>query len=127
MPEPDDAAALPWSDQAVEQLHEALLHHALRLLQAAGNVAGKREVLRWIFTPAPMRAVTKDPGGRPVQVLLPQHCTPFSFERCCHVCRLDPERLREALACALRERGLAELLADTFAAERLRIHNLPLA
>lgn len=95
-----------WSDQAVEQLHEAVLHYSLRALQARGNGVEKREILEWIFAPQPMVAMLRDEYGNPTEALLPQSATPFSFEQCCRICGYSPERLQDGLMPVLQEMGL---------------------
>ena len=104
------AQAESWSDEAVEQLHEAVLHHSLRALQARGKGAEQREILRWIFDPEPLVAVLRDAHGNPTEAILPQSLTPFSFERCCRICGYSPERLRAGLMPVLREVGLGKCL-----------------
>lgn len=103
----DDAETTePWSDEAVGQLHEAVLLHSLKALQARGNATEKREILKWIFTPIPMIATLRDENGEPAEVLLPQNATPFSFEMCCRFCGYSPDALRQSLAPILKEIGL---------------------
>lgn len=107
-PEPTDA----WSDAAVQQLHEALLRHALQALHTRGNPTLKQETLRWIFCPEAMVLTVPDAQGRPRSSVLPQPCTPFSFEQCCHICGYSPQRLRDGLAALLPAIGLADMLAQ---------------
>lgn len=64
---------LPWSDEAVAQLHEAVLHHSLKALQAKGNGVEKREVLEWIFAPQPMVVALEGVDGQRSEAVLPQH------------------------------------------------------
>jgi hypothetical protein len=109
--EPDEGRE-PWSDQAVEQLHEAILHYSLKALKARGNGAEKREVLQWIFAPKPMVAVLSDEHGNPVEALLSRSETPFSFERCCRTCGYSPERLMDGLMPVLREMGLGNVFNE---------------
>lgn len=101
-----------WSDAAVEQLHEGLLRHALQALHTRGNAALKREVLRWIFCPQPMVLMLPDPQGRLRAAVLPQDCTPFSFEQCCRICGYSPQRLRDGLAALLHAIGMADTLHE---------------
>ncbi|MEJ8838130.1 hypothetical protein [Ramlibacter sp. AN1133] len=101
-----------WSDQAVAQLHEAVLRHSLQALQARGKRAEKREILRWIFAPQPMVAVLRDARGQPFEAVLPQSLTPFSFEQCCRICGFSAERLRDGLMPLLRERGLGNVFNE---------------
>lgn len=101
-----------WSDQAVEQLHEAVLHYSLKALQARGNGAEKREILEWIFAPQRMVAVLHDEYGHPVEALLPQYVTPFSFEQCCRICGYSPERLMDGLMPILQEMGLGNVFNE---------------
>lgn len=101
-----------WSDAAVEQLHEGLLWHALQALHTRGNAALKREVLRWIFCPQPMVLMLPDPQGRLRAAVLPQDCTPFSFEQCCRICGYSPQRLRDGLAALLHAVGMADTLRE---------------
>lgn len=108
-PEPD---AQWWSDEAVEQLHEAVLHYSLKTLQARGNGAEKREVLEWIFAPQPMVAVLRDADGAAVEALLPQSLTPFSFEQCCRICGYSSERLMHGLMPILRAMGLGNVFNE---------------
>jgi hypothetical protein len=101
-----------WSDQAVEQLHEAVLQYSLRALQARGNGAEKREILEWIFAPQPMVAVLRDEFGNHTEALLPQSVTPFSFEQCCRICGYSPERLQDGLMPVLQEMGLGNVFNE---------------
>lgn len=101
-----------WSDKAVEQLHEAVLHYSLRALQARGNGAEKREILEWIFAPQPMVAELLDEFGNPTEALLPQSVTPFSFEQCCRICGYSAERLQDGLMPVLREMGLGDVFNE---------------
>ena len=101
-----------WSDEAVEQLHEAVLHYSLRALQARGNGAEKREILEWIFAPQPMVAMLRDEYGSPTEALLPQSVTPFSFEQCCRICGYSPERLQDGLMPVLQEMGLGNVFKE---------------
>jgi hypothetical protein len=107
-PEPIDA----WSDDAVQQLHEGLLRHALQALHTRGNPVLKQEILIWIFCPQDMVLTLPDTHGRQRATVLPQQCTPFSFEQCCRVCGYSPQRLRDGLAALLPAIGLAELHAQ---------------
>jgi hypothetical protein len=109
--EPGEGAE-PWSDDAVEQLHEVVLHYSLKVLKARGNGAEKREILEWIFAPQPMVATLPDEHGHPVEALLPRSQTPFSFERCCRICGFSPERLMDGLMPVLREMGLGNVLNE---------------
>jgi len=102
----------PWSDEAVEQLHEAVLHHSLKALQARGNGAEKREILQWIFAPQPMVAVLRNQYGHQVEALLPQPLTPFSFEQCCRICGYSSERLMNGLMPILRAMGLGNVFNE---------------
>lgn len=101
-----------WSDEAVEQLHEAVLHYSLKSLQARGNGAEKREVLNWIFAPQPKVAVLRNQYGHRVEALLPQSLTPFSFEQCCRICGYSSERLIDGLTPILREMGLGNVFNE---------------
>jgi hypothetical protein len=101
-----------WSDAAVEQLHEAVLRHSLKALQARGNGAEKREILQWIFAPQPMVAVLRDARGQTFEAVLPQSITPFSFVQCCRICGYSAERLRDGLMPLLRERGLGNVFNE---------------
>jgi hypothetical protein len=91
-----------WSDAAVAQLHEAVLHHSLRALQARGNGVEKAEVLKWIFVPDKLAAI----GGHANEVFVPQVLVPFSFERCCRICGYSPDRMRDELIPILNRVGL---------------------
>lgn len=114
MVEAADAHEPEWSDAAVEELHEAVLHYSLKLLQAKGNGAEKKEVLRWIFAPTTMVALVHDQDMQPVEVFLPQNSTPFSFEQCCRICGYSPERLMDGLVPILKEIGLGNVFKELF-------------
>lgn len=101
-----------WSDAAVEQLHEGLLRHALQALHTRGHAALKREVLRWIFCPQPMVLMLPDPQGRLRAAVLPQDCTPFSFEQCCRICGYSSERLMDGLKPVLSAMGLGNVFNE---------------
>lgn len=114
---PDQSAApetvsASWSDEAVDQLHEAVLHYSLKALQARGNGAEKREILKWIFAPEPMVVQLLNADGATNEVALPQHLTPFSFERCCRICRYRSEHLMDGLMPILREMGLGNFFNE---------------
>lgn len=109
---PKGALREEWSDAAVAQLHEAVLHHSLRALQARGNGVEKREVLEWIFAPQPMVATLLGDDGQRYEAVLPQHLTPFSFERCCRICGLSQERLKDGLTPILSVMGLGNILSE---------------
>jgi hypothetical protein len=111
----DESAEQPvqaWSDEAVAQLHEAVLHYSLRALQARGNAAEKREVLQWIFAPQPRAVLVRDARGVLTEAALPQVHIPFSFERCCRICGYSPERVEEELLPILVETGLGNVLNE---------------
>ena len=101
-----------WSDAAIEELHEAVLHYSLKLLQARGNGAEKKEVLQWIFAPNTMVAVLRDERKQPVEAILPQSATPFSFEQCCRICGYSTERLQDGLVPVLKEIGLGNVFKE---------------
>lgn len=107
-----DPASEEWSDGAVDQLHEAVLHYSLKALQARGNGAEKREILQWIFAPEPMVIQQLNAAGAVEEVALPQHLTPFSFERCCRICRLRSENLMDGLRPILDEMGLGNFFNE---------------
>lgn len=117
-----DASDLEWSDSAVEELHEAVLHYSLRLLQARGNGAEKKQVLQWIFAPTTMVATVLDQDTQPVEVFLPQNSTPFSFEQCCRICGYSPERLMDGLVPVLQEIGLGNVFKELFDGKKRPCH-----
>lgn len=87
-----------WTQAAVEELHETVLHYSLNVLQAKGNSQEKKEVLQWIFAPETYKAlVTNEETGFTSWVTLPQEKTPFSFEQCCRICGYSSERLMREL------------------------------
>jgi len=100
-----------WSDAAIYQLHEATLHHSLKALQARGNGAEKREVLKWIFAPQTMVVALKQ-GDTEVEAALPQSITPFSFELCCRICGYRPEHVMDGLMPILKEMGVGNLFNE---------------
>ncbi len=107
-----ETGAEGWSDNGVDQLHEAVLHYSLKALQARGNGAEKREILQWIFAPEPMVIQQRNVAGFIEEVSLPQHLTPFSFERCCRICRLRSEHLMDGLKPILTEMGLGNFFNE---------------
>lgn len=110
--ESDDGDVTQWSDAAINQLHEGILHHTLKVLKARGNGAEKREALLWIFAPQRYEASLAISGARRWHVL-PPALTPFSFEMCCAICGYRPELLTEPLEWILRkELGLGELFNE---------------
>ena len=66
----------------------------------------------------------RDAQGCARATVLPQDCTPFSFEQCCRVCGYSPERLRDGLAALLPAIGLAETLREITraSAETAQVH-----
>lgn len=105
---------IEWSDAAIEELHEGVLHYSLKLLQAKGNGAEKKEVVRWIFAPKTMVASLHGESGRTVETVLSQPLTPFSFEQCCAICGYSPERLTDGLVPVLKEIGLQSVFKELF-------------
>lgn len=101
-----------WSDEAVAQLHEAVLHYSLRALQARGNAAEKRGILQWIFAPEVRTVVVRNARGVTTEAALPAVLTPFSFERCCRLCGYCPEKLSEELLPILVEKGLGNVFNE---------------
>lgn len=100
-----------WSDQAMLELHEAVLMHSLEALKSRGNGAEKRDVLKWIF--APQRYVaTLTFGGRAEEVLLPPELTPFSFEMCCRICNYHSSAVMDGLKYVLHKKGLGHLFNE---------------
>lgn len=91
-----------WSDAAIAQLHEGVLHHSLRLLEARGNAEEKFEILQWIWAhPVHSWKVYTVAGVnqyRPVY----RRQLPFSFELCCAFVGMDPDRIRDGLEYILR-------------------------
>ena len=102
----DDEEPESWTDAGVAQLHEAVLHHSLRALQARGNGVEKAEILKWIFVPDQLTTIARDASGQPQEVTVPQVFVPFSFERCCRICGYCPERMRDELIPVLKGIGL---------------------
>lgn len=102
-----------WSDAAVAQLHEGLLHHSLAILSGRGNALEKAETLKWLFAPDVYDwTVTKHPSGtefrRPVWAIE----IPFTFQRCCALVGLNPQRLTEGLRHILQKAGLGQFLPE---------------
>lgn len=100
-----------WSDQAMLELHEAVLMHSLEALKSRGNGAEKRDVLKWIFAPQRYVATLKV-GGRAEEVLLPPELTPFSFEMCCRICNYHSDAVMDGLKYVLRKKGLGHLFNE---------------
>lgn len=98
-----------WSDAAVEELHETVLHYSLAVLKARGNSQEKKEVLQWIFAPETYVVPTTGQDGQIVEVYLPQEITPFSFEQCCRICGYNSERLVGELEPILKKLGIHRL------------------
>lgn len=103
--------ACDWSDEAVAQLHEGLLHHALALLRTRGNLEEKQEILHWIWAPSVFCWVSRYRAGVHQRIPIHRRKLPFTFERCCAVAGLRPEKVRSGLAAALRELGPASGIA----------------
>lgn len=101
-----------WTDTAVAQLHESVLHYSLMLLQSRGNGAEKKEILKWIYAPERLVATINDPLKGQVEVVLPLIETPFSYVRCCRLCGYEPDHLQDLLAGVLKERGLGQLFNE---------------
>ena len=110
-PEKSDSAGENWSDQAINELHEAVLHYTLKVLGARGNGAEKRDALLWVFAPVRYTA-TLSVNGREQEVILPPELTPFSFEMCCRICGYRSELLMDLLEPILRKLGLGELFNE---------------
>jgi len=110
----DEGDKEEWTDAAADQLHEAVLHYSLKALQARGNGAEKKEILRWIFKPDVMFAKISTPSGAVKEVALRQNETPFSFVRCCNICGLRHEKLMEDLTPIIAEIGLEKDFKELF-------------
>lgn len=110
-PERSGLGAEHWSDQAINELHEAVLHYTLKALGARGNGAEKRDALLWVFAPVRYTA-TLTVNGREQEVLLPPELTPFSFEMCCRICGYRSGLLMDLLEPILRKLGLGELFNE---------------
>lgn len=111
--EADDEPAIgEWSDEAVAQLHESVLHYSLMLLQSNGNGAEKKEVLKWIYAPERLVATLSDPELGDSEVVLPLLQTPFSYIRCCRLCGYEPDEMQDLLAAVLNEKGLGQLFNE---------------
>lgn len=102
-----------WTDAAVAQLHEGLLHHSLAILSGRGNALEKAETLKWLFAPDIYAwNVIKHPSGtefrRPVWAIE----IPFTYQRCCALIGLNPQRLTEGLRHILQKAGLGQFLPE---------------
>ena len=107
-----DGVTTQWSDAAIQQLHEGILHQTLKVFKARGNAAEKRDALLWIFAPQRYEA-SLSIGGVQQWHVLPPKLTPFSFEMCCAICGYRPEMLTEPLKAMLLDGlGLGELFSE---------------
>lgn len=101
-----------WSQEAIDQLHEAMVMYSLRLLNARGNGKEKKAILSWIFDPHAMAHAVVDELGIPDWKLIKASDVPFSFELCCRISGYDPERIREGLVPVLKKMGLDALFNE---------------
>ncbi len=113
----EPATELPsdWSDDAVGQLHEALLIHTLGVLNSRGNAAEKLDAVKWIFSPDVFawKQISKQSpalGYRPVDASL----IPFTFQRCCAYAGKRCDGIRDGLSYALIKKGLGHLLPGEY-------------
>jgi hypothetical protein len=91
-----------WTDDDVEKLHRAVLHHSLHVLKSKGNAEEKYESLRWIWAPDVFCWVTKSLDGVHRRIPIYRRQLPFMFETCCAFDGQRPDVLREGLAHILR-------------------------
>lgn len=108
----DDEIKLPWSETAIDQLHEGVVNYSLRLLRAKGNGKEKKEILRWIFDPHAMAYPIDGQKGKQVWRLIKASDVPFSFDLCCRIAGYSPDRLREDLIPVLKSLGLDVLFKE---------------
>lgn len=92
-----------WSDAAIGQLHEGLLHYSLSMLKTKGNAEEKYEILRWIWAPTVFCWVSRRHAGDKRMIPIHRRDLPFTFERCCAVVGVRPDELRTGLAYVLRK------------------------
>ena len=107
-----DEAAMEWSEDAINQLHEAMVMYSLRLLNARGNGKEKKAILSWIFDPHALAYAGDMVGDEPLWTIIQPSEVPFGFELCCRLSGYDPERIREGLAPILKELDLDELFKE---------------
>lgn len=107
-----DEAAMEWSEDAINQLHEAMVMYSLRLLNARGNGKEKKAILSWIFDPHALAYAAEMVGHEPLWTIIQPSEVPFGFELCCRLSGYDPERIREGLAPILKELDLDELFKE---------------
>jgi hypothetical protein len=101
-----------WSDVAIDLLHEATVMYSLRLLNARGNGKEKKEILSWIFDPHALAYVKSTAGDKAVWGVIKPTEVPFSFDLCCRLSGLNPERIREGLVPILKQMGLGQLFNE---------------
>jgi len=105
--------SLEWSDQAVAELHEALLMSSLVSLATTGNTTEKVESLKWFFLPDIYCWQKRlDHHGMPVYRPIHASNIPFTFHRCCALIGLNHAVLRERLSSILQEAGLGKYLPE---------------
>lgn len=111
-PETGEAQKEEWSNEAQDQLHEAMVTYSLRLLNARGNGKEKKAILSWIFDPHALYYYrTKDVEKPGWEVIQPSE-VPFCFELCCRLSGYDPDRIREGLVPILKKLDLEHLFKE---------------
>ena len=98
----------PWSEQAMLELHEGVLHYSLQLLRSKGNAREKLETLNWIWSDDVRGFVTKKHRGVTKKIPIRADQLPFTFQTCCRLSGYHSDELREGLAWEMRT-ALAEL------------------
>lgn len=97
-----------WSDKAIMDLFEGVLHHSLALLGGRSNAKEKAETLQWFFAPDVIWNDKYLPDGSVQHKPVRAECIPFTFQFCCAIVGMRHERIREGLLTILHKAGLGE-------------------
>jgi hypothetical protein len=92
-----------WSEDAMKQLHEAVLIYSLTLLNSKGNAQEKRETLEWFWDDEAYKYLYRTIDGKQKLFRYRNDQFPFTFRTCCRLCELHFEDLRAGLAWEMRE------------------------
>ncbi len=101
--QPEASEQEQWSEDAMKQLHEAVLIYSLTLLNSRGNAQEKREALEWFWDDEAYKYITRTIDGKQKLFRYRNDQFPFTFRTCCRLCGFHFEDLRAGLAWEMRE------------------------
>lgn len=91
-----------WFCDRAEQFVGYVIDQAIETLASIGNARGKLETIEWMFAPDIVGHYIETVRGMDCKVPLFAHYKPMTFQWCCRVHGLSPERFQTAVLEALR-------------------------